>query len=1102
MLTDSMSFGSILKNDYPLLRSLIFLLTKLSKRRVLVKIMIITNVLVLLGLQLYLTQAVPSPFLDFEAKRSDLVDTAQLVVDRDTLHSQRSNLVEFVNSRENRDTFSKLQHNQYGFFDDELNNVGTIAFPKYNQYQRQPYVANGFIGSRIPNLGQGFTYDQLSDGPNANEEDLSNGWPLFNKRYAGAFAAGFFDIQDNVTSTNFPELLENGYESIIAAIPQWTTFQISAEVNGTVYTLDPSHNHTSLGSITNYVQNLSLTTGIVTTQFTWLDQIQVQLQVLAHRLLLNNGIVDLKIGNLNDNVPVNVSAIDILDFETAQRCQLTEIDKDESGIYVTFQPHQIDYINGAIYSKLFTSNEVLRLSDNNLTAKQYVQFELQPKEIKHLTKIVGVTTTDFDPASLDSLDLVLKKAKSSVTDINDDVETLIKKHVQDWQETLDSTLSITFPDDRLLTMAARASIYHLNANTRPEAKGVTGAVGVGGLSSDSYGGMVFWDTDLWMLNGLLPFNPDHVKSIVNYRIHTHQQAKENIPDNYTGAAYPWTSGRFGNCTATGPCIDYEYHINYAVAQAAWEVYLSGAADDKYLEDVVYPLVNDAALFYSDYVKYNDTLNQYTTRNMTDPDEYANHVNNAAYTNSAISLIMKIAISVSNQLKKPFPAIYSDIHDSIHLPTSENNDNITLEYTGMNNSVGIKQADVIMITYPLGNELIDEDQARLNKDYYAIKQVNYGPAMTYPIFSIVSSILSTSGCALYSYLQKAVIPFLRAPFAQFSEQNQDDFLTNGGTHPAFPFLTGHGGYLQAILQGFTGLKFDFEINNSGTFERVLHLDPISLPCLSNGVQFDGIKYLNHSISFNLNSDSLRIKDNGPINEQGKSIDSFNIRVGERNTKAGKYVLNSGEELTIPLYSTYKAVESSITECNNAIFTNITDGFYGEISSAMNDGDNTTHWEALHNDSTAKILVDLKQIQNVTKVNINWGDKPPKKWGLSAIDPEKLSNYSYLTNTVDILSYVDFGTDLYQYYNYDKSNQNIVKQSDIFTEIVNESVEISEPYNTKESQIVQVPNRHNTTTFYHEEGASSRFFLIEIKDIHNEAPIENDIGGAKIFEVVFE
>ena len=60
-----------------------------------------------------------------------------------------------------------------------------------------------------------------------------------------------------------------------------------------------------------------------------------------------------------------------------------------------------------------------------------------------------------------------------------------------WSKIIQDAPLVTFPSDSLLNLGARASIFHLLANTRPNAEGVTGALGVSGLSSDSYGGMVF-----------------------------------------------------------------------------------------------------------------------------------------------------------------------------------------------------------------------------------------------------------------------------------------------------------------------------------------------------------------------------------------------------------------------------------------------------------------------------------------------------------------------------------------------------------------------------------------------------------------------------------
>ncbi|KAI5964847.1 ATH1 [Candida pseudojiufengensis] len=1001
------------------------------------------------------------PSIISKIEKNSLIDT-----------NYHNNLRDLVNSFENKQIFSQLKYSENAFYDKELNVVGTIEFPEANQYQKQPYVANGYIGSRIPNLGQGFTYDQL--GKNSNEEDLYNGWPLFDKRYAGAFIAGFYDIQENTTGTNFPELLQNGYESIISAIPQWTTLRLQIDVDGKNYTLDPSQQQQN---ITNYVQNMSLSNGIVTTQFTWLDTLEVKYTVLAHRSEINLGYVDVAIQNkINDTV--SVSIIDELDFDSAQRCELNTIGHDESGIYITFSPINLDYVRGAIYSKLHIDN----FKTTSSKAQQISSIELDPLGYIKVSKTVGIVSSDL------GVDDVLGFAKKVSQQDPDD---LLNSHISAWDEKLGDYPIIEVPEDPLLNLGAKASIYHLLANSRPNAEGLTGALGVGGLSSDSYGGMVFWDTDLWMFKAILPMNPNHARSIVNYRMHTRDQAIKNVPEGYDGAVYPWTSGRFGNCTATGPCLDYEYHINNNIALAAWQLYLSGAADDNYLREVAFPIVNDAAKFLSGYLtKYNETLDKYVTHNLTDPDEYANHVDNGAYTNSGISLLMDWVNVIADHLGEEVPNIYKDISEKMYLPTADNSQNVTLEYSGMNSSVGIKQADVIMLTYPLENNLIDSEQAYVNMEFYSTKQVSYGPAMTFSIFSVVASNLANTGCASQSYLHKAIQPYLRGPFAQFSEQNNDDYNKNGGTHPAFPFLTAHGGFLQALLQGLTGMRHTYEVNDN-KISRILHFDPIAVPCLGEGVRYNSIHYDNHTLSFNLTSTNFIIRNDGKINNNAN--DHITISIADRNAKAGTYTLKDNESLTFPLFQPSKSFPDSISECEDATFYNITEGAPGDSSFSMNDGDNTTRWQVRYNDTVGKVLIDLHSFKNISSVVFNWGDRPPKTM--------KLLKYvgSKFNTVTDFLSKVDFGNKLYKNYKFANPDEKIFNQSEIFEEIHSNDVGISEPFSEQENNEVMVPTRHNVTILDLE--IQSRFLLLEVENIHNTIPIEDDYGGAKLAEIVF-
>lgn len=1019
-------------------------------------------------------------------------------VTRSSIHQKAAKLSELINSKENKQVFVHLQNSDYAFYDPDQDIVGTGKYCLDNHYLNQPYVSNGYIGSRIPNLGQGFSYDQVSGNNDDDVAQTVNGWPLFNARYSGAFIAGFFDTQRNTSGYNFPELLEKGYESVISSVPQWTTLQLSCTINGTDYVLDPSINDASKqGVISDYVQTMSLQNGIVVTEFTWLDTFRVSYEVLAHRSELTLGIVKLQIHNLNVSA-ATVKVSDVLDIQTAQRSQLNDVGHDGRGIFINFHPDNIDYVYGCIYSTLETDGSVVSKHTTDSSVYQQTELNINGQSYSTVDKYAGVVSSDLSPDSLTSKDLVQKIAKSTATKyLNNRSLYLFKSHDDEWKKILSSR--VTFKDSSLLTLANRASLFHLAANTRPNAQGITGALGVSGLSSDSYGGMVFWDTDLWMLNGLLPYLPEHSKSFVNYRLYTHDQAIKNIPTGYDGAVYPWTSGRFGNCTATGPCMDYEYHINMAVSFAAWQIYISGNGDDNYLRDTASLLIDDAAKFMARYVKYNSTYGEFTTHNMTDPDEYANHVDNGAYTNAAISLLMKYSIAIGKHLDKLIPSEFTRIVENIHLPVSDNADNITLEYTGMKPSIEVKQADVIMITYPLENEMITEEQAFVNMQFYAMKQVSYGPAMTYPIFSVVSGALAQSGCSSQSYLEKSVKPFIRAPFAQFLEQNNDNPLSNGGTHPAFPFLTAHGGLLQASLQGVTGFRFDYEINKEGKIERMLKLDPIELALFEKGVYFEGIKYMNSSLAMNINSSHLTVFHEGISPGSESFINDITIKIADRNPKAGKYKLKKHESLTIPLLKIKPTNSGSVSECKSADFLNITESNYGGVSLMMNDGDNFTHWQSKHRNNPAKVLIDLKQYKNITGGVVNWGDKPPKFWALSKFDLDKdFTAY-------EILATVDFGNDLIEGYKaFRPKGEEIIDEAKAFTKLISQDVNITAPYDPAKviQSSVSLPDAFNTTEFTYSDGINTKFLLLEFNGVHDPAPSDKKFaGGGKLFEALF-
>ncbi|KAE9382576.1 hypothetical protein BT96DRAFT_1010391 [Gymnopus androsaceus JB14] len=234
----------------------------------------------------------------------------------------------------------------------------------------------------------------------------------------------------------------------------------------------------------------------------------------------------------------------------------------------------------------------------------------------------------------------------------------------------------------------------------------------------------------------------------------------------------------------------------------------------------------------------------------------------------------------------------------------------------NGSTSVKQADVVLLTYPL-EYYETSTQASEDLDFYALATSPSGPGMTYSIFSIDASQLSTTGCAAYTYLLAASQPYFRIPFYQFSEQTSDIFATNGGTNPAFTFLTGHGGFLQSFTHGFTGYR---------SRTTSLYLDPSLPPQLTN-YTIKGLKW------------------------------------AETNAMSGNYTLGVGDSLTIPTRQTNGTlVEGNIAQCATVISGDT--GFNvseptivaGQYSLAAVDGSNATTWQPNTNASST-MTVDL-------------------------------------------------------------------------------------------------------------------------------------------------
>ena len=293
-----------------------------------------------------------------------------------------------------------------------------------------------------------------------------------------------------------------------------------------------------------------------------------------------------------------------------------------------------------------------------------------------------------------------------------------------------------------------------------------------------------------------------------------------------------------------------------------------------------------------------------------------------------------------------------------------------EYTGMNGSISVKQADVVLDTFPLNYQNNYSAQDSLNDlEYYAGKQSLNGPGMTYAIFSIVASAVETSGCASYTYQQYSEQPYARAPWFQFSEQLIDDFTANGGTHPAYPFLTGHGGNNQVTIFGYLGLRLipDF----------ILHVNP-SLPPQIPALKYRTFYWQGWPISAVTNQTHTTLtRLSQPFVTANTTFANTSIPVQIGNDKSTTYQLVPNGTLTLQnrVVANVTAIAGNIAQC---LPVSSSDDFQpGQFPISAVDGAASSKWQPNLSNISQSITVTLKtqSYQPITGFYFDWAQNPP-------------------------------------------------------------------------------------------------------------------------------
>ena len=366
-------------------------------------------------------------------------------------------------------------------------------------------------------------------------------------------------------------------------------------------------------------------------------------------------------------------------------------------------------------------------------------------------------------------------------------DRLISFHTRAWNDLWKSDIVIEGDDQSQQDI--HSMLYHLYSFTR---EGTALSPSPMGLSGLGYNGHVFWDAELWMFPAVLVLHPEIARSMLEYRYQRLETARRNaFANGFKGAMFPWESAETGVeetpvWALTGP---FEHHITACVAIAAWN-YFCVTQDKNWLRERGWPILSATADFWASRVERNGP-GKYEIKNVVAADEWAENVDNNAFTNAAAKSNLQYATEAAKILGIPPKPDWVDVANNIPILKLENG--VTSEHATYHGEK-IKQADVNLLAYPL-KQITDVGQIKKDLEYYETRIPDEGtPAMTQAIFTLLYARLGDREKA-WHWFKDAYVPNLNPPFRVLAE-------TKGGTNPYFS--TGAGGILQSVMMGFGGL----------------------------------------------------------------------------------------------------------------------------------------------------------------------------------------------------------------------------------------------------------------------------------------------------------
>lgn len=379
-----------------------------------------------------------------------------------------------------------------------------------------------------------------------------------------------------------------------------------------------------------------------------------------------------------------------------------------------------------------------------------------------------------------------------------------------------------------MEFALRFNLFHLmQATLRSEGQGVPAK----GLTGEGYEGHYFWDTEMYLLPFLIYTRPMVARNLLVHRWRMLPQAREWARElGHDGALFPWRTISGEEASANYATGTAQYHINADIAFAVRR-YVAVTGDQAFMERYGAELLVETARMWMTLGFYSEGKGgRFVINGVTGPDEYTSLVDNNAFTNLMARENLQMAVAVVDDLRKSAPiahdqlvaatglkpdepAAWKEAAEAMYVPfdpvanvhlqddhfldqrpwdfenTPSSKFPLLLHYHPLvlyRHQV-IKQPDVMLVAFLLGNEFSQEEKRRIF-DYYDPLTTG-DSSLSECVQALVACEVGEVGLAHQYLFDSAVV----------------DIANRNGNVEDGMHLAACGGTWMAVVQGFAGLR---------------------------------------------------------------------------------------------------------------------------------------------------------------------------------------------------------------------------------------------------------------------------------------------------------